>query len=310
MRTKDFELAQEISSCPFRLTGLVADDFPCNKVLKCQLEVTTDESKFHRPEPWIGSLSSAKVLFISSNPGLSIDQGSEREVFPLESWSSEESAEFFVERFNQNRKPVIATFNNPNEPDFLTLSHDGQYRSGGKRPKQPQKTWQGVHKLAQEILGNDCDPHVGYALTEIVHCKSLMGKGVEEASTTCIEKWMPQILANTDAKVIVLFGAKVRDLFAIPFLNAPEDFASKNGNHYKSLTPTERVKRDIFITNYGGEARIVLFNWHPVAAELRGIEKVYGSEFAKWLHSVAVEDIKCPSSNQELSSMLEQVVHS
>lgn len=304
MTTSDTKLAAEICNCVRREPALTDKTSPCHKVVKNQLKVTGEFSEFHRPEPWIGRISTAQLLFISSNPGLSVNQGSDREEFPTQSWTPEDSAEFIVERFNQHHNPVIATFNHPDEPNFLTRSIDGQYRSGGKNPKRPQTTWSGVHKLACELLGQMCSPDSDYALTEIVHCKSLMGTGVEEASGTCADTWMMKILNESPAKVLVVIGAKVRDNFAIPFLGAPSSFAEANGAAYKTMTQKERAMRDIFLTQYGGKSRLVLFNWHPTSMEVRGLNNAYGPKVTNWISSLIRGEIDLPHSEDELQSRL------
>ena len=300
MTTSELKLASEICNCPRRESALTDKSSPCHKVVKNQLKVTKEYSEFHRPEPWIGRLSTAKLLFISSNPGLSVDQGSDREEFPTQSWTPEDSAEFFVERFNQDRNPVIATFNNPDEPNFLTRSIDGQYRSGGKNPKRPQTTWSGIHKLACELLGQMCSPDSDYVLTEIVHCKSLMGAGVAEASDTCADTWMMRILNESPAKVLVVIGAKVRDNFAAPFLKAPSNFAEANGAAYKMMTQKERALRDIFLTQYGDRPRLVVFNWHPTSMEVRGLTNTYGPEVSDWISGVISGKYDLPATDEEL----------
>ena len=307
MSTSELKLAADICNCPRRESSLTDKSSPCHKVVSNQLKVVSNFADFHRPEPWIGRLSSAKLLFISSNPGLSIDTGSEREEFPTQSWNPEDSAEFFVERFNQDRQPVIATFNNPNEADFLTRSVDGEYRSGGKNPKTPQTTWTGIHRLACELLGPMCSPDADYALTEIVHCKSLMGAGVNEAADTCADTWMLRILNSSPADVLVVIGAKVRDNFATPFLQAPSNFAEANGAAYKSMTQKERALRDIFITQFGGRPRLVLFNLHPTSMEVRGLNNTYGPEVVQWVSDVISGKVSLPHTDQELLTRLTQL---
>jgi hypothetical protein len=307
MKNQEVQLAADICNCPRREMALTDKSSPCHKVVKNQLKVVQNFSDFHRPEPWIGRLSTSKLLFISSNPGLSIDQGPEREEFPTQSWSPEDAAEFFVERFNQDRTPVIATFNNPVEPDFLTRSADGLYRSGGKNPRTPQRTWSGIHRLACEVLGQNCSPDSDYALTEIVHCKSQMGAGVEEASDTCADTWMMRIINSSQAKVLVVIGAKVRDNFAIPFLGAPANFAESNGASYKAMTAIERARRDIFLTQYGVRPRLVLFNWHPTSMEIRGLENVYGEKVVTWVSKVISGTTDLPKNNTELQAILNQL---
>jgi hypothetical protein len=298
--SSELQLAGEISNCSRRIDALTNSTSPCHKVVTNQFNVTSDFKDFHRPEPWIGRISTSKLLFISSNPGLSVDQGAEREIFPIENWSVGDSADFFVERFNREHDPVYATFNNDSEPNFLTRSFDGEYRSGGKNPKTPQKTWAGIYKLAGELLGSNCSPDGDYALTEIVHCKSLMAAGVTEASNVCASQWMPKITSLAPAKVLILLGSKVRDNFALPFLGAPSDFAASNGAKYRSMSENERSLRDIFVTAYGGQNRLGIFNFHPTSMEIRGMKNVYGEKVVDWVQGVIAGSEHIPSNNSEL----------
>lgn len=170
--SEDLELATAICSCPEVGRALESRSHPCRSVVFEQNRIISIELDRQRPEPWVGTLSKARLLFLSSNPSISEDPGEEREDFPTYRWQPDVAGSFFVERFNQDHSPVHATFNYKGEPNFLTRSIDDKYRSGTEDPKRPQDTWRGTHDRAKELLGANCHPHTDYAITEIVHCKS------------------------------------------------------------------------------------------------------------------------------------------
>jgi hypothetical protein len=277
-------LAGRIASCPAVQAALENKEHSCHKVVHEQTKIISLEKFRQRPEPWMGGVESAKLLFVSSNPSINEDPFPLGEVFPTNEWSEQESADFFVDRCNPDKDPVSVSFSKNGEPNFLTLCHDGEYRSGVSNPKRPQPTWKNTHDRAKELIGETAHPHFDYAITEIVHCKSKDARGVEEASRFCTDKWMESIFNISPATVVILLGSKVRDFYAIPVLGAASSFGQWAG--YDNLTQEERALRDIFVENIGGKDRIFVFNWHPTFAGLRVYEKVYGERLVNWLTSV------------------------
>jgi hypothetical protein len=294
----DFELAMSIAACPEVQLALRNASHPCHKVVREQNQIIDVDLNRQRPEPWVGSLSTAKLLFLSSNPSISDDLGTTRENFPTYAWTDEDSADFFVNRYNPNVDPVHVTFRHPSEPDFLTRSFDGEYRNGLSNPKKSQPTWKQTHARAIELLGEEAHPHFDYAITEIVHCKSKDARGVAEASSLCIEKWLKQIFQTSTAPVVIALGSKVRDFFLRPVLGFDANFGLHKG--YKLLSAQERALRDIRLTDFGGRIKLVVFNWHPTAMELKPLNQVYGPKVTKWLSQILLEDVSIPKSNEDL----------
>ena len=286
-------LAGQIASCPSVQDALKNSEHPCRKVVHEQSKIISLEINRQRPEPWMGGIGTAKLLFISSNPSINEDPFPLGEVFPTFEWSEQDSADFFVDRCNPDKVPVSISFNKSGEHNFLTLCHDGEYRSGISNPKRPQPTWKNTHDRAKELLGEIAHPHFNYAITEIVHCKSKDAKGVEEASKFCTDNWMDAVFKLSPATVVILLGSKVRDFYAIPILGVPSDFGQWAG--YESLTQEERALRDIFVEKIGGKDRIFVFNWHPTFAGLRIYKKVYGETLVNWLTSVIEEKTVVPA---------------
>ena len=134
MSTNELLLAGSIASCPAVQDALTNKSHPCHKVVHEQTKLIDIEIKRQRPEPWMGGLAKANLLFVSSNPSINEDPYPLGEVFPTYEWSDTDSAEFFVERCNPDDKNVKVTFNKTGERNFLTLCHDGEYRSGVSNP--------------------------------------------------------------------------------------------------------------------------------------------------------------------------------
>lgn len=303
--SEDLVLAGAISSCPEVERALLSKSHPCRSVVFEQNRIISTELDRQRPEPWVGTLSKARLMFLSSNPSISEDPGEEREDFPTYRWQPEDSGLFFVERFNQEHSPVHATFNFKGEPNFLTRSRDGKYRSGTMDPKRPQDTWRGTHDRAKELLGADCHPHTDYAITEIVHCKSKQAEGVKKASQHCVDTWLSQILALSPAPVIIALGSKVRDNFAIQVLGFDSTYGHRKG--YKLLTQKERALRDIKWSDFGGSIRLVVFNFHPTSGEKRILKEVYGPKLIHWLSQIIEGLEPVPASRAELKTVIENL---
>jgi len=293
-------LAEEVCDCPEVANALRSSSHPCHEVVTVQ-GLTMERATRQRPEPWFGNLQAAKVLFISSNPSINEDPGDQREEFPTYEWEPERAAQFFVERIT-TRDDSPVTFGHPAEKNFLTRCLDGQYRSGVTQPKKPQPTWNNTHERALELLGPNADPRSNYAITEVVHCKSSMGRGVEASAGFCTDTWMRRILEASAANVVVLLGRHVRDKFAFARLDPPPDFG--NGSSYAAMQPIDRCLRDTFVSDYGGRNRVYLFNWHPTAMKLRTLSKVYGPAAVQALHHVAQGSVPVPASSESLHAFL------
>ena len=70
------------------------------------------------------------------------------------------------------------------------------------------------------------------------------------------------------------------------------------------MSQKERASRDIFITNYEGKNRLVLFNWHPTSMETRGLATAYGEAVVAWVKDIINGNTNLPANNMELSKEL------
>ena len=158
------ELLHEITRCPLIQVWFTSPQSPnpCAKVIAFQHLIHPESLDQHQvPEPWSGNIQQAPILFLSSNP--SIDG---KEEYPLWSCPDQRIDDFFVNRFGGGRKQWI-------EDGIRSLRRDGS--------RVRVHYWIEVRQRARELLERDVLPGSDYALTEVVHCKSLNEAGVLEA---------------------------------------------------------------------------------------------------------------------------------
>jgi hypothetical protein len=128
---------------------------PCHTVVSLQAG-----KSFQVPEPWSGHIDIAPLLFVSSNPAID-----ELEVYPDESWEVGKAIDFFPRRFTSEDGWVI---------DGRALQQSGARGRG-------VSFWGHARNRAREIFQREVAPGVDFALTEVVHCKSLKERGVAMA---------------------------------------------------------------------------------------------------------------------------------
>jgi len=289
-------LAIDISSCSDVVGAWDDRKHPCHKVVNYQRH--TGLAEFQRPEPWMGGLTTAKVLFIASNPSISDDASNMREDYPTRSWSGEASGEFFIERFSPDHDPVYATFDHPGEPNYLTRSVDGEYRNGINTPKKSQPTWVWMHNRASEILGEDIHPHRDWALTEVVHCKSRSEIGVKQAASHCSQRWLERIVSLSPAPILWACGSGGRDYFASKLPESPAGIGQGSG--YGAMSHRDRITRDTFIAEVGGRPRVVIFTFRNGSGYAQRIPDVFGETFRRALSDIAAGSAPIPRSTREL----------
>jgi hypothetical protein len=190
------ELAVEIVRCPV-LALCVADG---GEALPCH-EVAAGPGGPHRvrwiPEPWVGHLTEAPLLFVSSNPA-----GGDPITDPQDlsrDWPDDALLDWADGAFDQGQFQGVA---------------DGAHLVDrqGKRGKWVHY-WGWVKTCAKEILPQLVVPGQGYALTEVVHCGSPSEKGVRAALKTCTSRYLERVLAASPAQVVVAVGAIARFAF-------------------------------------------------------------------------------------------------
>lgn len=227
------QLLEEITNCRnISKTLNEKSETPCRKIIESQQCELKD---FQLPEPWNGDIESSKILFISSNPSIN-----RAEKYPLGNWNSEDVSDFFINRFSHDRKWV--------KNELYPLQFDGSYSNGWVR------FWGAVRSIARVLLDTHSPtPGKDYAITEIVHCKSVSEIGVQEAMETCTDKYLDRIIKLSNAKVIICLGDKVSGIV-------------------KSKYQLDNFSK---IQKKNDSGQIFLFLPHPNARKERRLDKIF-----------------------------------
>jgi hypothetical protein len=183
----------EIARCPV-VAACLSDPAlvrPCAKLVRSQWKHHTTEERlaawprFHQlPEPWVGHLAEAPILFIGSNPGL----GSQIPPNPREA----------------PRKPHFVTIDWPGE-QIIDAFENGLPSSGAPY-------WNWIRGRAAELMiGRAAVAGIDYALTEVARCRSNSERdGVGDAAEFCSRTYLPMTLRLSGAAVVVTVGALAR----------------------------------------------------------------------------------------------------
>jgi uracil-DNA glycosylase len=140
------------------------------------------------PEPWVGHIDRAKILFVSSNPSIGGIR-SPHTAAHRNGWAvSDES--------------MFDTF----ERAFETYITDGKRLDG-----KVVRYWACIKKRAEELIPQRrVKPGIDYAITEVVRCKSKSEQGVADAADACVERYLDRTLGVSSAVVIVGVGSHAR----------------------------------------------------------------------------------------------------
>ena len=185
------------------------------------------------PEPWVGHLDQARILFVSSNPSI----GGE---VPPDFKTASPPAGRVTARWKDDE--IIRRFERAFD-DFM----DGGTRIRGEG--RAVRYWSSIKRRAIELLPNeDVEPGVDYALTEVVRCKSRGEEGVWSAVQECAPRYLQTTLHLSPAVVIVALGAHARRELTGMF----------NVDAATGVTPI----------NIAGTERLLTFLPHPNARKL------------------------------------------
>ncbi len=194
MRNK---LLIEIARCPVvqHCIDKPTSDHPCFTIVHSQGSVSVDDHQV--PEPWSGHINRAPILFVSSNPSIS-----NKDIFPTGQWSDEDIVDFFNNRFGGGMQQWIRDGTKAIGEDSVHL--------------HATKFWAGVKQRAIELLEQDIEPGIDYALTEIVHCKSEYEIGVRKAHF-CVSRYLSRALSMSGASIVVVLGKRAREALKTEF---------------------------------------------------------------------------------------------
>jgi hypothetical protein len=208
---------------------------PCSQIVLHQWPNVPFEERLARwpdehqvPEPWVGHLDTAPLLFLSSNPSL----GSQRQAGER---LKKQSALTRLGQHAAEDHPALAhgvsapvwTWKDPELVDrfesafevFMTPDGTAAIDAFGKSRKTVHY-WREIKKLADHLYGpanHPVRPGIDYALTEVVHCKSSSETGVARAVEECAPRYLSKTLAASAASVIVVVGRVARQVFRIAY---------------------------------------------------------------------------------------------
>lgn len=259
---KERALLLRIARCS--LIDIAARDtgHPCHQVVAVQ---RPEGDMRQVPEGWAGNLREARVAFLSSNPAISEPAPGQPEgtveAYPSAACSDEHIAGYLGRRFDQTvlPRPVVS--------GFRPLQADGLYAA------RPTAFWGQMHRRAMELLGPAADPARNYVMTEVVHCKSVMGEGVAAAAATCAGLYLDAVFRLAAAPVVVVVGMQAHVLLKSRFAALPD--------------PPYIHREDL-----GGKERALVFLWPP-AAFIKGpktLAGLYGPQCLERLRALAASE--------------------
>ncbi len=192
------ELAVEIMRCPILSACLKEDGYQ----LACH-DVAVGPGGPHQghwvPDPWVGHLTEAPLLFVSSSTAGGWDALSDPSG-PNVASPDQDLLDWEDGGFDKGQLPGIAQGVYPVD-------------SQGKQGK-PVRYWEWARARAEEVLPPPVTPGVGYALTEVVHCESIGEQPVWSALRTCATLYLERVLLASPARVVVLVGSVARFAFS------------------------------------------------------------------------------------------------
>lgn len=182
---------------------------PCSSVIHSQGGSITD---FHVPEPWNGNIDSARILFVSINPGYSPDELFPRTGNPYwmsgSEFNTSKVEEYFEHRFDLNylKYPMCPYV------DYKKGGHAFKIRMENRPPKSVRGFWTYVFKMANTLIPG-ADPVKDFAITELVHCKSRDTNFITDACIDqCMMKHFAKVLAQAkNVEYVVFIGRSVRE---------------------------------------------------------------------------------------------------
>ncbi|HUY24727.1 MAG TPA: hypothetical protein VMV09_05420 [Candidatus Saccharimonadales bacterium] len=191
------ELAVEIMRCPILAACLEESGYR----LACYDAAVGPGGPYQGrwvPEPWVGHLTEAPLLFVSSSAAGGGDPLTDPGELSVGS-QDQELLDWADGGFDEGQAPGIA---------------EGVHLKDSRGvPGKPVRYWQWAKARAQEVLPQPVVPGVGYALTEVVHCSSTGEQQVRSALRTCATLYLERVLTASPARVVVLVGSIARYAF-------------------------------------------------------------------------------------------------
>jgi hypothetical protein len=227
---------------------------PCRKIVDSQ---DAFAGSFQVPEAWAGNLASARIVFLSSNPAISVGNPAARwrakrvaEKYPTVDWQDSDIADFMIHRFE------------PEHGWVLNRRHRKVETADGPVWGTPEPYWGWVEQQTYALLGSGAPWYEQAVMTEVVHCKSNGEEGVAQAAPLCAKKHMDRILAASPAGLVVVVGSKAAQTLRLAY---PDVFQQqpKFGKYTEFGTPYR--EQNLVQMTLGGRDRLICFLKHPSA---------------------------------------------
>jgi hypothetical protein len=261
--TEHDALLSEIARCPLAELNLCAErsTHPCHEVVTHQWPDIGAEDRrarwrreHHVPEPWVGHIEHAPLLFLSSNPSLAsyrkpVPPRPDEFAPPLPRIGEHQREDHPVFRHGlASPKPdwddheLIDRFSNAF--DIWTVDGTHQVVDETGRAGKRISYWADVRPLAEALFDDPTVlPGSDYALTEVVHCKSQRERGARLAATVCAPLYLQRVLALSPAPLVVVFGKIARNAVRTVFSH-PD-----SGRVSKPLQIAGRNRRFVFLSH-------------------------------------------------------------
>jgi uracil-DNA glycosylase len=183
------DVFDSIARCP-NVNACYSSDRPnpCKAIVDYQRTEWHAEtySSFQLPEPWMGQIDRAKLLFIASNPSIGDDKHSIGSSSADTVWEAHQLA------FGGGKRTYIIDGVKTTKPDG-SVGHKVHY-------------WSAIRARAHELLP-DAVPGTDYAITELVHCKSKGEIGVARALDECRSRHFERVFSVAAARVVIALGS-------------------------------------------------------------------------------------------------------
>jgi hypothetical protein len=275
-------LAIEINSCEEVSKALTDSSHPCHKVVDWQskqwdpkvLQITN--SRMHRPEAWTGDIENAPILFLSSNPSFDAEENYPN--WNVEEWPIENVEEFATNRFTSDLERGYGASDGLASTEIdRTISKEGELL-------HHVTYWGWARNMVAFIHGKDpseVSAHSDYAMSEIVHCKSVKEIGVRNARAKCKDKFLEKILQVSKAELIIVSGKHAcEDIKAVYPDSFPTSWGLWNadGGNSDGFWPmkTDRFQSEIAAGSWSLEVQ----QKHAVSFEVAGRMRTF-QYFAK-----------------------------
>lgn len=273
------ELALSVARCPdlSEVDSVLPDGstHPCHKIVHSQ---DMQPEPFQVPEAWAGNLETARIVYLSSNPAISVGNplakwASKRhaEKYPTVDWADSEIADFMINRFNPEHGWVVGRRHR---------KVDAAAQHGRPVYGSPEPYWGWVEKQTKSLLGPDTVWYDAAVMTEVVHCKSNNEQGVPEAAVHCSTRHMDRILAASTASLVVVVGGKAANAFRAAHQEALAD-RPNFGKHCLDGLPD--ANHNVVPLEVGGSMRLVCFIKHPGA---RGGSTMLETQYPRDIESI------------------------